>query len=212
MTEFLGNDMGSWAEGGLEPRLSATLLTLRRLHDSEPEGLPKKLSATRALARWAKERARVRAEDLDDPYVALADTLAQRAIAQLQGMPFSPVPRHGDMHQDNVRFTQGRAWFVDWEAFNHGDPMEELANYFYHIDMPISDAAHAARSYGELGPEDCTRLKLHLALIHADRYLRTLRGMPWDLPQWRPQKIALHQNYLQDDSAWLETPGAKACP
>lgn len=35
LTEFLPNEMGEWHEGGMEPRLSATLTLMHKLHQTE---------------------------------------------------------------------------------------------------------------------------------------------------------------------------------
>lgn len=149
---------------------------------------------------------KVKPEDQHNPWVKVAEKVADASLARLHKQSFKATSRHGDFHQSNVLFVSGRAFLVDWGSFNCGDPMGELAYFAYHVDAPLSQLDSMLGKYGSVAGKEAMRAKSHLALTHAHRYLQTLRGMPWDLPEWREEKLQMHIQYLIEDSAWLALP------
>lgn len=203
VTDYLTNAMGDWRQGGHEPRLSATLMTMAMLHQSAPAGPVTPYAGTAARRNWANQMALIPAADEHDVNIALAVSIAQRCIDRLEAHPFAPTPRHGDLHPNNVRLVDGRAWFIDWAQANYGDPMEELANYIYHVGADVNQAPALGSAYGPFAPWAQERMQLHLALHHALRYVKALRGMPWDNPLGRQDKLAITAKWLREDDRWL---------
>ena len=203
ITTFLRNEMDAWGQGGQEPRLSATLATMRRLHESEPLDTRRPYDKKSAAAWWRQELAKVSPADRDSPFVTEAARIAEACIDKLSAYSFDAVILHGDFHQSNVIYASGTAWLIDWGSRNEGDAMEELAYFAYHIDVSLSDIDPLLVKYGRLSSEEVDRAKCHLAYLHAHRYLQTLKGMPWDRPERRERALRLHESYLRDDSQWL---------
>ena len=203
ITQFLTNEMSDWDQGGQEPRLSATLATMRTLHESE---LPIErcfYQKDKAIASWKKEFDKVAPEERQHRLVKSAAEVAEACINRLSELTFDAVVRHGDLHQDNVIYHSGKAWLVDWATRNHGDAVQEVAYYAYHVDVPLSGLDSLLEKYAPLSAEDTKRARYHLALMHAQRYLQTLRGMSWDRPEWKESKLRMHEAYLIEDMEWL---------
>lgn len=203
ITAFLPNELLASHEGEQAPWQTATLATMRRLHKGEPSMAQGIFEKVPALVKWAEELSKTPLEPSQAARVARATQVVEACVDRLAEQAYSRSPCHGDLHKDNVIFSGGRAYFIDWGTRHSGDAMQEVAYFAYHIDVPLSRFEALLQQYAPLSVEDIERAKCHLVLLHAHRYLMTLRGMPWDLPEARATKVRMHEAYLVEDARWL---------
>ena len=199
--------MAGWSQGGQSPRLETTLATMRQLHALQASEASATFDAQAARGRFASERARLGMDAEATSELALAQQVADWSIEVLTPMTYRLVHRHGDVHQDNVRYCDGRAGLIDWATKNEGDAMQELAYYAAHIDVDVDGFAAYAALYTPLDAAELRRAKAHLAPLHARNYVSTLRGMPWDAPERRLAKLRALVGRRRQDLAWLEQDG-----
>lgn len=211
ITDFWANEMGDWQDGGKEPRLSASLALLNRLHMAKPpvDGC-QFVDEVHATKSWVGKLEKLPDEQQDLPFVKLADRVARSCIQRLSKETFKAVPCHGDAHPGNILFNSGTAWLIDWGDFDYSDAMKEIAYFAYHVDSNLAGLILLMDKYNpSCSQGDMDRAKCYLALLHAARYLLTLRGVQWEIRLWKTDRLAVLETYLLEDAEWLKL--SKVC-
>ncbi|KAI5453807.1 hypothetical protein NCC49_005618 [Naganishia albida] len=206
ITRYLNNEMGNWNEGGKEPRLSATLSTMRSLHASKATAVPFGRAISGELTHWVEECDRTTSHLKELGFLAYAREIVDACAGRLTENPPSGFSIcHNDCHQANVRFSLGKAWLVDWATGGPGDPMKEVAYFAYHIGIHgFADLEALLEKYGStLSQEDTIRAKCYFAWTHAYRYLEALRNVPHADDQERTRKLQVIEADLLEDGLWL---------
>lgn len=204
ITDFYPNEMGEWYDGGKEPRLSATLIAMRSLHEAKTPVKNCRYSLSRAIISWEGKFCRLSADLRQTPFAQIADRVARICIDHLARITYDAVPCHGDFHQGNVIFNSGKAWLIDWGDLEVSDPMKELAYFAYFVDVNLGLLDGLIDKYdATMARLNRDRAAYHLALLQASRYLLTLRGMEWETKMWKEDRLAVLEGYLVEDAAWL---------
>ncbi|MGB2710009.1 MAG: aminoglycoside phosphotransferase family protein [Conexibacter sp.] len=104
-----------WSIGTTSGRLHAELNGV-----VAPEGLP-----------WLRERMRQRIErsNLVPPHIA------ERALAELDGLPDGDKVCHGDLHPGNIMQTDSAPVIIDWTNVARGDPTADYVRTLLMIRM-----------------------------------------------------------------------------
>jgi thiamine kinase-like enzyme len=205
ITDFWTNEMGDECDRGKEPRLSASLAVMRALHKAKPSLKECQfLDAERAISSWEGKWFKLSLEQQQTSFAKLADGLARVCIERLSKEAYNAVPCHGDAHPGNILFNSGTAWLIDWGDFDYGDAMKEVAYFAYYADSDLSAFTLLMEKYDpSLCQNDTGRARCYLALLHASRYLLTLRGVQWEIRAWTCDRIPVLQDYLLEDAKWL---------
>lgn len=161
----------SWEDGGREPKLSATLQLLRRMHDASVQGLTAPVGHPLDEARGLRALAQVHGPDRHDPPLLLAQEILARSVALLSPMPAPQVRCHGDVNPQNVLYRSDATWLIDWASSHLGDPMFELAIFADAIDLPADAGPAYLAGYGPHTPEDELRFARYLLLRIAVRLI-----------------------------------------
>lgn len=188
----------SWQDGGREPKLSATLHLLRRLHDEGAQGPAAPLGRPLDEARALRALARVQDEARADPALLRAVALLPPLGALLAAASAPPVRCHGDVHPDNVLYRPDATVLIDWEWTHVGDAMFELATLADQIDLPVADFETFLGTYGAHAAQDALRFCRYLLLRTAVRTLEDFVDTPWhmaDSPD-RPARLRRHVQRL----------------
>lgn len=83
ITEYLKNEMGDWKEGGKEPRLSATLCTMRSLHASRVISVPVQRAIRGELAYWETECSKLTSQQKRMPFAQLMSKIVNACATEL---------------------------------------------------------------------------------------------------------------------------------
>jgi aminoglycoside phosphotransferase (APT) family kinase protein len=94
---------------------------------------------------------------------------------------FTPI--HGDFHLGQVHLENGRAWLIDFDALDYGDPAADLGNVLVFLkgkarEIPnISEliAAFLDEYFSVMPPEIAQRIPLYEGLTHLRRACKCLR-------------------------------------
>jgi Ser/Thr protein kinase RdoA (MazF antagonist) len=149
--------------------------------------------------RWRSDLLQIPAADVKDLIIELGHKVVELAVSRLSSLLYLQGTCHEDLHQLNVLFNGEKALYIDLGGLHVGDPMQELAYYAYHVDLTTPDLADWNKLYPGASAQDIGRAQSHLAMMHAERYVQTLSGMPWDKPDNRAPKLARHRVWLAQD-------------
>ena len=161
----------SWEDGGREPKLSATLQLLRRMHDASVQGLTAPVGHPLDEARAQRALAQVHGPMRHDPPLLLAQEVLARSVDLLSPMPAPRVRCHGDVNPQNVLYRANATVFIDWASSHLGDPMFELATFADAVDLPANAGPSLLAAYGPHTLEDELRFARYLLLRIAVRLI-----------------------------------------
>lgn len=206
VTEYLMNEMGDWDEGGKEPRLSATLATMRSLHSSSRVSVTTSRHLLEYLAYWEAECGKMTLQQEQLPFSQFARKVVKACADKLAAFTPSLAFCHNDFHQANVLFSDGKAWIVDWATGCIGDPMRDVAYFACHIEIQGStDLEALLQKYdANLSQEDVLRAKCWFAWTHAHTYLRVLLDTSLGDEHEKAARLLMSEAVLVDATRGLD--------
>jgi aminoglycoside phosphotransferase (APT) family kinase protein len=190
---LVGTPLTAHLEGDTASIMRATAGALAHLHDA-PLG-PSPTATPHTSEHWMHEvRLRLKKlarvdESLGERVQTVVDALEATAAHQ-QARPLSLI--HGDFHHDQFWVDDdGRLIMFDFDEFNRGDPMEDLAEFLTKLE-PLDIAGHRRAALVEhyaaiTSRYDARSLQWHLTI---QSLLQATRAFVYQQPGW---KVALSQ-------------------
>jgi thiamine kinase-like enzyme len=208
VTRHLEEEKGEWGECGREPRLSATLATMRRPHQIQVSTKHSRYRHRDVLAFWERQYIKLSQEVNPLPHGGLIRRVLKASTDKLSKRTYRATFLHGDLHQLNVIYNAEKAWIIDWGSRHVGDPMEELAyyasHYHYQLDCRMNQLDMILHKYdASLHLEDAERAKCYLALTHIMAYFWVFRDSSDGSDERMPGKLSMLGELLAEDSDWL---------
>jgi thiamine kinase-like enzyme len=198
VADFVDAQYTEWDDASREPKRSAIVDTLSKLHRSTQLDKTKLVGSAPDVAATASEVARLSAEDIADSRLHAVRQTITTLAARLSNMTYRPVRCHGDVHGGNALYTPQKLHLIDWEQSYVGDSMEELASLADQLGVAFAELPKLALDYKVHSNEDLLRLQLYYTIRLARRVVQGFVVMPWNADKVRDNVIDSANDRLRD--------------